>query len=220
MSLAVRKYDDAREGVSMQSYATYNISLTGSKIGIRKALFCLADIILDQGGTIAELLDKYDDNDDFDDDDDYGLLKDQIYTEELEIWQTHNCVWMEDIQSLAINMALEAPEVCFSFVGHIEDHSENAGDEMDFRLTYDRRKLIEQTSDWYQYVCMDEYESYAAFAEKFCDSHGNPRYSKEDFDGFRQCSDEWYVLDGGTGEFSAKVLLNDPVKVRISKRRT
>ena len=54
-------------GFIMRSFASYNIALSGTKLDIREALFCLADVICDQENVLSELLDKYDYEDDWDD---------------------------------------------------------------------------------------------------------------------------------------------------------
>ena len=199
----------------MRSFASYNIALSGTKLDIREALFCLADVICDQENVLSELLDKYDYEDDWDDEDEDDGDTSSTCIEEVEIWQTHDCVWIEDIEKLATEIALNAPDLQFSFSGHIEDHADNAGDEMDFKLVYNGKKLIKQITDWYQYVHLDDFKNYADFASKVCDLYGNPRYSEEDFEGFKQCADEWYILDGGQGEFSTDAPLGDPIKVKV-----
>ena len=93
-------------------------------------------------------MDKYDYGDDWDDEDDCDDVS-PIYAEDIEIWQTHDCVWIEDIQKLAVEIAINAPALQFSISGHIEDCSDNAGDEMDFKLVYAGKKLTSQTPVWY-----------------------------------------------------------------------
>ena len=201
----------------MRSFASYDVTLSGTKSDIREALFCLSDVICDQENVLAELMDKYDYEADWDDEDADDDDISPICTEDIEIWQTHDCVWIEDIEKLAIEIALNAPDLQFSFSGHIEDCSDNAGDEMDFKLIYNGKKLIKQITDWYQYIHMDDFKNYADFASKVCDLYGNPRYSEEDFEGFKQCADEWYILDGGQGEFSADATLGDPIKLKVKQ---
>ena len=192
----------------MLPFASYDIILRGSEVEIRKALFCITDRIGDQGNVLPELLDRYD-YDEVDEDDI------SVFEEEIEIWQTHDCVWIEDLEDLAIDIATTVPAIYFSIKGHIEDTSDNAGDEMDFRIYYQEGKLFSQTTDWYWYLHMDDFPDYASFCVKVCDLYGNPRYSEEDYEGFRACADEWYVLDGGQGEFSNDVPLRDPVRIKL-----
>lgn len=196
----------------MRAYASYEIKLLGTDSEINGAIDCIADVIGDQADVLPHLLDRYYSDDDEDDDDKQPL---GAFEETIEIWQTHDCVWVEDIQKLAVEIALNAPNLQFSIAGHIEDASDDARDEMDFKITYKERKLFSQVTDWYQYIHMDDFKNYSAFAAKFCDRHGNPRYTKEDFEGFRDSADEWYVLDGGSGEFSTRAALGDPVRVKV-----
>lgn len=204
----------------MKSFATYDISISGTKADIREALFCLADAIFDQETTISELIDKYDADDDIEDEDEeYTGITLSSCNEDIEIWQTHDCVWIEDIQKLAEEIVSIVPEIIFSFAGHIEDCSDEAGDEMDFKITYKGKKLTLQKSDWYQYIHMDDFKNYAVFASRFHNRHGQPRYSEEDYEGFRECADEWYVLDGGNGEFSTNAPLGEPVRIKLKKPR-
>ena len=196
----------------MRPYASYTITLKGTELDIRKAIFCITDIIGDQGNVLPELLDRYD-YDEINEDDP------AVYEEEIEIWQTRDCVWLEDIESLAADIAITVPNVQFSLSGHIEDPSEDAGDEMVFKIYYQSGKLLSQSTDWYWYVHMDDFPDYASFSAKVCDLYGNPRYSEEDYEGFRACADEWYVLDGGQGEFSTDAPLRDPVRIKLKQSR-
>jgi len=89
---------------------------------------------------------------------------------------------------------------------------------MDFLIEYKKGKLTSKTSDWYIHIYMDDFEDYYAFAEKFAGSDGGTRYTEEDYNGFCECADEWYVLDGGNGEFSTVVPLGKAVKIKIPKK--
>ena len=119
----------------MRPYASYTITLKGTEVDIRKAIFCITDIIGDQGNVLSELLDRYD-YDEIDEDDP------AVYEEQIEIWQTRDCVLLEDIESLAADIAITVPDLQFSISGHIEDPSEDAGDEMDFKIYYQSKKLL------------------------------------------------------------------------------
>jgi len=123
------------------------------------------------------------------------------------------------LEDLAIDIATTVPAIHFSIKGHIEDTSDNAGDEMDFHIYYQEGKLFSQTTDWYWYLHMDDFPDYASFCVKVCDLYGNPRYSEEDYEGFRACADEWYILDGGQGEVSTDAPLRDPVRIKLKQSR-
>ena len=62
---------------------------------------------------------------------------------------------------------------------------------------------------------MTTFGYYKEFCEQFSDLEGNPRYSEEDYLGFKECADEWYVLGSGKGEFSKDVPLGDPKKIKV-----
>ena len=194
----------------MLPFASYEIKLRGTEVEIRRSLFCITDMIGDQGCVLPELLDRYD----IDEIDENDL---SVTEEIIEIWQTHDCVWIEALEELAVNIATTIPTMQFSIKGHIEDASDGAGDGMDFHIFSQESKLFLQTTDWYVYVHMDDFTDYASFSAKVCDSHGNPRYSKEDFEGFRACADEWYILDSGQGEFSTDAPLHDPVRIKFKQ---
>ena len=212
----------------MQPFASYDITLTGTAEEILEALFCITDVIGDQDNILPSLLDKYDpdeadyyddednkDNEDEEKEDFDDNLASPIVEETIEIWQTEDCVWIEDIEKLAAEIAINAPSIKFSISGHIEDPSNEAGDEMDFKIAYSNKKLFSQKTDWYQYIHMDDFEDYYDFGDRFTGPDGKPRYSLEDYEGFCQCADEWYVLGGGHGEFSTNAPLQDPVRIKL-----
>lgn len=196
----------------MRPFASYKITLRGAKAEIKKGLFCITDIIEDQENELSELIDRYD-LDEMDENDP------AVTEEQIEIRETYDCVWIEDIEKLAIDIATAVPAVQFSVKGHIEDTSDDAGDEMDFHVFYQEGKLFLQTTDWYLYIHMVDFPDYASFSAKVCDLYGNPRYSEEDYEGFRACADEWYILDSGQGEFSTDAPLRDPVRIKLNKSR-
>lgn len=196
----------------MRAYASYEIVLHGTAVEINEAVDSIADIIGDQPDALPNLLDRYYSDEDDDEEEDLTPL---TFEEVVEVWETRDCVWIEDIIKLSVEIAVNSPDIQFSISGHINDDSDVAGDEMDFKITYKEKKLLSQTTDWYQYIHMDDINNYNAFASRFCDAHGNPRYTQEDFEGFRDCADEWYVLDGGHGEFSTTVPFNDPVRIKL-----
>lgn len=196
----------------MRPFASYEITLRGTEAEIRKGLFCITNIIGDQGNVLSELMDLYY-SDEMDDNDP------SVTEEQIEISETYDCVWIEDIEKLAIDIAMAVPAMQFSIKGHIEDTSDNAGDEMDFHIYYQQGKLFSQATDWYLFIHMDDFSDYASFSAKVCDLYGNPRYSEEDYEGFRACADEWYILDSGQGEFSTDAPLHDPVRIKLNKSR-
>jgi len=198
----------------MNACATYTISLSGPSFDVMDIIAFLAEQIDDQNCfDDFNLKSRFSDNDEDDDDYDFTLLQRDEY---IEIYETHAYVWLEDIEDLAKEMVQISPSVSFSIAGHIEDSEDS--DLMDFNIQYTGRKLTSQSSCWYIYIHMDEFENYNTFCQKFSDKYGNPRYTEEDYEGFRACADEWYVLDSGNGEFSTDVPLEEPTKIKIPKR--
>ena len=202
----------------MRPFASYEIALRGTLLDVKEAIDCIADVVKDQYDALPNLFDKHSPNIDDDDDDDDNVIPSDI-EETIAIWQTHDCVWLEDLETLAADIASFAPNLIFSISGHIEDPSDNAEDEMDFKIWYTNKKLLSQSTDWYWCIHMDDFPDYDTFCSKVCDLYGNPRYSEDDYLGFRASADEWYILDGGHGEFSTNVPLRDPVRIKIKPSR-
>ncbi len=200
----------------MSACATYTISLSGPSFDVMDMIAFLSEKINDQDCfQDFNLTNRFCDNDDDDEDDiDFTLF----HREELiEVYETHDCVWLEDIEDLAKAMVHESSDVLFSISGHIEDSESD--DMMDFKICYTGKKLISQSSCWYIYIHMDEFKSYESFCRKFSDKYGHPRYTEEDYEGFKACADEWYVMDSGMGEFSVDVSLNEPVRIKLTAKQ-
>jgi hypothetical protein len=208
----------------MKAYASYTVSLSGSYIDILDAVDFLSEEISDQDCWSEFKNDYFYDDDDYDEDDELekqessGTDTPDCLEEYFEVWETQKCVWIEDIQKVAAELACMVPELNFIIKGHIADNTDNADDMMDFLIEYKKGKLTSRTSDWYIHIYMDDFEDYYEFGDKFTGPNGTPRYSEEDYEGFCQCADEWYVLDSGNGEFSTDVPLGKPTKVKIPKR--
>lgn len=149
-------------------------------------------------------------------DDDNGEDQ-QVQEEYFDVEETRSCVWLEDILALANEIAYIVPDLLFSFSGHIEDSSEKAGDLMDFEITYQNKKLVSRSTSWYICIYMDEIDDYEAFCKTLCDQYGKPRYSEEEYEGFRECANEWFVLDSGQGEFSSNVPMGDPIRHKVKR---
>lgn len=209
----------------MKACSSFVISVSGRYIDIFEAVDFLSEIITDQSCWTEFTHDCVDnDPDDYDDDD---ILEEsenvsknlpELMDECFEVWDTQKCVWIEDIQKMAAELSYLVPAIDFAIKGHIEDNIDGNGDMMDFLIEYKKGKLTSRTSDWYIHICMDDFEDYHAFAEKFMGLDGNPRYTEEDYNGFFECADEWYVLGSGNGEFSTDVPLGNAVKIKIPKK--
>lgn len=215
----------------MNVYSSFTVSICGNYADIIEAVDFLSETITDQSCWTEFDNDCFYENNHFDDDDDdfdddnspetQMVTNDEhleLLEECFEVWETQKCVWIEDIQKMAAELSSLVPGISFSIKGYIADDSDGAGDMMDFLIENKNGKLVSKTSDWYIHICMDEFENYREFADKFIGTDGNPRYSEEDYDGFCECASEWYVLDSGTGEFSTDVPLGKAVRLKIPKR--
>lgn len=197
----------------MHVHSTYTITISGANADVALAIDYLASILTDQSyfQNLSCARSSNSDNE-----------KDDIISnreESIQIDNTHSCVWIEDIEQLAIEMVLRVPTLNFSISGYVVDNTVGVGDKMDFLVQYSNKKLTSSSSAWYISINMDDFIDYESFCSKICDLYGNPRYSEEDFEFFRLCSKEWYVLDSGLGEFTTNVDLGKPVKLKLSKLR-
>ena len=209
----------------MKACSSFIISVSGRYTDILEAVDFLSETITDQSCWTEFIHDRVDnDPDDYDEDD---LPEDQENVkrnpsdpmeEHFEVRDTQKCVWIEDFQKMAAELSYLVPGIDFVIKGHIEDNIDGNGDMMDFLIEYRKGKLTSRTSDWYIHIYMDDFVDYYDFAEKFAGVDGEPRYTEEDYNGFFECADEWYVLDSGNGEFSTDVPLRKPVKIKIPKR--
>ena len=154
----------------MCAFASYVIALKGTYAELRDGLRCIIDTIGDQGNFLSELIARY--NLDEIDENNPAATEEQI-----EIRNARHCVWIEDLEKLAIDIAMAVPAMWFSIKGHIKDTSDGAGDEMDFLIFHQAGKLFLQSTDWYLYIHMDDFQDYASFSAKVCDLYGNPRFS-------------------------------------------
>lgn len=193
----------------MGAYASYRITIVGNAIDINRAIKKLRDTIPDQECFRFHSLSNYSAKE-------YDLSSSFIEVS-FHVVKTHSCVWIEDIGDLANYLAFYIPALSFSISGRIYDCTDDLDDMMDFRINYRPKKLTMECTCWYIHIFMDNYVDYDAFCSIICDQYGNPRYSEEDYNGFRDCSNEWYVLDSGQGEFSIDISFDDPVRIKIKR---
>lgn len=205
----------------MKAYASYTITLTGSYVDILDAVDFLSSEIDDQdcwGEFSNPCFYSCDDEEDEDDgNDDRGV--NNSLSETFDVYETCKYIWLEDLSKLAAELSCIAPCLCFSISGYTTDNSDGSEEMMDYLIDYKNGKLLSRSSCWYIHIYMDEFSCYDAFRRKFSDKYGNARYSEEDYEGFRECAAEWYVLDGGNGEFSTNVPLGEPVRIKLKKPR-
>ena len=197
----------------MDVYSTYSIFLSGKDEDLRQATALLRDTIIDQNCFSA--FDSISEDDNSDDEYSTSIASDERF---FEVVETSECVWLEDVESLAAELVALVPEITFSISGQIHDSTPKADDRMDFLVEYRKHSLTSSKSCWYRCIDMETFENYNSFCQNVCDHNGNPRYSEEDYNAFCDCAKIWYVLDGGSGEFSSSVSLSPPKRLKIKKR--
>lgn len=195
----------------MNACANYVITLRGKDSDIAEAVEILSEVISDQD-CFSPFLHRSSCNADCE----YTHSPSAV-EESFIVKETHKCVWLEDILDLANILAYYLPAIAFSLSGHIEDFAGHIEDMMDFKITYQNKKLTSQSTCWYTHIFMDDFADYDAFCTAVCDLYGNPRYTEEDYEGFRDCAKEWYVLESGQGEFSTDVPFDDPVRIKVKR---
>ena len=132
----------------MNAYTTYHISINGSDDYIKELGNVLKSKITDVDYKIGNNVD---------------------------IIETHECVFEDDVVELAKEMARKANGASFLITGHI-DTSETAGELQDFEIKLENSKLTAAFSDWYIETAMDCYENYEEFNEDFFEC------TKEEYD--------------------------------------
>lgn len=138
--------------LTMQAYASYQITLSSSEANIATATSILAEVFENES------------------------LKGQTT---IEIQESYKVVWVEHIISIAKRIVREAPTLTNLVIDGYTD-CEDDGTTMDFLIKYEQRHLTVQRSEWYYELgaCMD----YDEFCEDFCDEDGVPLYSEEKFE--------------------------------------
>jgi hypothetical protein len=121
----------------MHAYTSYNITINGGEEAIHAIGNVLTDTITDVDFDIGNVI---------------------------EIEDTYDCVFDEEVCALAKAMAKAAPDANFVMEGVI-DTSESAGEYMDFRMELVDGKLTAAFSVWYREAYMDDFEDYEEFCE-------------------------------------------------------
>ena len=111
---------------------------------------------------------------------------------EMEIIETSEVVFPEEVSDLAIEMA-EKFDVSFEMSGLI-DTSLSAGEYMAFKFVYKDGTLWEQHSDWYIEDNMDQWESFEEFSDSF-----EGMYDEATYERFKQ-SGFMYTLETKEGD--------------------
>lgn len=139
---------------------------------------------------------KLKDNDKFDED---GVM---------EVEQTYDVVWLEDIQTLAAEMAKAAKECEFTIEG-VVDTSESGGEYMDFKIQYKEGKLTSDSSCWYIEDSTDTYgDNYETYCEEKEYEEGEEPITQEEFDDIiKKHSGYFFILDRWKGTVALEVPL-------------
>lgn len=120
----------------------------------------------------------------------------------IEIEETYQFVWVQDIVKLAELMVKNSPNLSSLTISGTVDTSESAGEYMDFLIKYENGTLTVQSSCWYLLLDADEYDDYEEFGEDY------EGYSEEEYEELRQCPH--YILNSGDGDIVTEVPLDDP----------
>ena len=130
----------------------------------------------------------------------------------ISVEETYECVWLEDIVVLAIQMAKAAPAAKFEIEG-VVDTSESAGEYMDFLITYKDKQLVSKNSCWYVTMNAYAYADYEEFSEDYLDENDEPRFTEEQYEEFLE--GDYYILESGNGDCVNEVPLDCEKVVEI-----
>lgn len=124
----------------------------------------------------------------------------------MEVEQTYDVVWLEDIQAMAAEMA-KAAKGCELTIEGLVDTSASAGEYMDFKIQYKEGKLTSYSSCWYLQDSTsfygDDYETYCKYYEE-----GEEPITQEEFDDIiKNHSGYFFILDSGDGDVVFEVPL-------------
>ena len=124
----------------MNAFSNYTIELVGTDEAIKKATAVLARA--------------------FDDESMCGKNR-------IEIEETYQFVWVEDVAKLAELMVKNAPTISGFTISGTVDTSESSGEYMDFIIKYENESLSVQSSCWYLIFDADEFDDYDEFCEVY-----------------------------------------------------
>ncbi len=159
----------------MNAFSNYTIELVGTDEEIKKATAVLARA--------------------FDDESMCGKNR-------IEIEETYQFVWVEDVAKLAELMVKNAPTISGFTISGTVDTSESSGEYMDFIIKYENGSLSVQSSCWYLILDADEFDDY----DEFCEVYEG--HSKEEYEELKKRPH--YILDSGNGDIVTEVPLDDP----------
>ena len=171
----------------MHAYSTYTIKFDGKADNIKKVLPIINEKLK------------------------YNIID---VVEKIEVKEEHSLVWLENITNdLALNIAKASPELKFTIEG-VVDTSESAGEYMNFVISYDDGEITEKSSCWYVMMFMDNFDEYEEFCEAYYDDDGEPLYSEEEFEKFKE-NMYWFILESGDGAIVDSIPLENIRKIRM-----
>ena len=121
---------------------------------------------------------------------------------------------IDEVEGLAASIAEDLPDSEFTMKGCI-DTSELAGEYMDFVIEYKNNKLISKSSCWYVQMFAEDFDEYEDFAESYADENGEPRFTEEQFEMFKE--GEYFLLDSGDGDCVAEVPLDYVTEINMDE---
>jgi len=134
----------------------------------------------------------------------YGFDKEGI----MEVEDTYEVVWLEELQSMAVEMAKAAKGCEFTIEG-VVDTSESAGEYMDFKIQYNEGTLASDNSCWY---LDDSTETYGNDYRTFCKEReyeeGEEPITQEEFEDIVNNHFGYlFTLESGDGDIVFEVPL-------------
>ena len=117
-------------------------------------------------------------------------------------------------EDLAVSIANALPNSEFVISGCI-DTSERAGEYMDFVIEYKNNKLVSKSSCWYVYMSAMDFDEYKDFAEEYVDNNGEPRFTEEQFEAFKQ--NTYFILNSGEGDCVQEVPLESEYEIDLEQ---
>lgn len=128
----------------------------------------------------------------------------------IEIEETYECVFEDEVCALVESMAKAAPDAGFVMEGVI-DTSESAGEYKNFRFQLADGKLTGQLSDWYCEEWMENFEDY----EDFTQYSVYENVTEEEYNTFKTY-EYLYILETADGDiFSDHVPLGEPFEIKF-----
>ena len=160
---------------------------------------------------IAEILAKAFEGGEF-----FKLNKDDVIKGRIiNVEETYDVVFLEDITNMALEMAKAAIGSEFSIEGVI-DTSESAGEYMNFKISYSHGRLEERSSFWYAYP-NDGLEDMSY--EEYCEEFGFKEDDEDDYevdyseDDFEKMKKGWFIVETNKGDVMMATVPLDQIRI-------